>query len=370
MEDAKVGQAASVDGGETESHAGDAVEKLRTGQSLPSISRRSRSKLSVASSVPSALAPMPGMRRMGSVAQPQGDLLDYYCMSRPLGKGSFGVVCAVQHRKSKQIRALKTIPFSKLQDVGGFKDELEIARQLDHPYIVRLHEVFQTTESIQLVMELCGGGTLAGMLALAQKVAMDSAGPGTVARVPQRLTGSFAWQMLCGIAYLHHHRIIHRDIKPENYLVSMVKGKLALKLADFGLACRFKKGIFMREVLGTPSYVAPEVLSGHYNEKCDVWSIGVVCFVLCTGLHPFNYDFEDTAKVVMQRIRDGKIGVQEQDWEGTNTEARRLVFQMMARDPMLRPGAKQLVAESDWLQRHKDPARSEPNCTQSCCTVS
>ncbi|CAJ1416338.1 unnamed protein product [Effrenium voratum] len=107
--------------------------------------------------------------------------------------------------------------------------------------------------------------------------------------------------MLSAIAYLHHHRIIHRDIKPENYLVQKQRGVMFLKLADFGLACHFKKGRPMKEILGTPCYVAPEVLLGRYDERCDVWSVGVVSFVLCTGHHPFAYGKSDTAKAVAGR---------------------------------------------------------------------
>jgi len=335
---------------------------------LPTLSRASRSSISLVSSVPSVLAPMPGMRSIESVIEPKGLLENHYIMQKTLGKGSYGIVCAVQHRKTKELRALKSIPFTKLEDATNFKEELEIARKLDHPYIVKLFEVFQTGDCIHLVMELCGGGTLANMMASAHNAAVKAAGRSARASFPDDLIGKFMWQMLCGLAYLHHHRIIHRDIKPENYLVQMRKTTIFLKLADFGLACIFKRGKPLKDVLGTPCYVAPEVLSGNYDERCDLWSVGVVSYVFCTGHHPFAFQKGDTAKVVLQRIRNGEMQVQEHDWKNCSQEARDLVFKMVVMDPELRPKAKHLISGSSWLKKHDVPFRSQGS--DSCCAVS
>eukprot|EP00435_Cladocopium_sp_Y103_P054025 s490_g17.t1 len=180
--------------------------------------------------------------------------------------------------------------------------------------------------------------------------------------------------MLCGVCYLHHHRIIHRDIKPENYLVQRKGELMLLKLADFGLACNFKKGRPLKEMLGTPCYV----LLGRYDERCDVWSIGVVSFVLCTGHHPFAFSNADTAKVVLQRIkanemdaRDWQVSCEcplnkrdvpqnentDAQWNEVHDEARDLVFKMMQRDPEERPRAKRILAGSTWLQQFDIPDR-------------
>eukprot|EP00439_Symbiodinium_sp_Y106_P047625 s207_g6.t1 len=334
---------------------------------LPTLSRRSRSHVSVVSSVPSVLAPMPPVRSLNSVPETQGLLENHYVTTKELGKGSYGVVYCVRHRRTGLLRALKSIPFDKLEDTA----------QLNHPYIVKLYEVFQTGERVHLVMELCGGGSLAEMLASANDAAVKAAGRGYRAKLPVEKTGRVRWQMLAGIAYLHHHRIIHRDIKPENYLVQHRGEHTTLKLADFGLACSFKKGRPLKDILGTPCYVAPEVLNARYDERCDVWSVGVVSFVLCTGHHPFAYGKGDKAKVVLERIRSNHMDPAEAHWDESRKEAKELVFQMLTRDPAVgrdpeqRPSAKKLLAKSLWLQQFDVPERpEEPAANKGCCVVS
>lgn len=345
--------------------------KLTELSGLPSISQRSRSCFSLVSSVPSVLAPMPGKRPASDVLEPQGLLENHYKITKSLGKGSYGEVYQVRHRSSGELRALKTIPFEKLDDPGGFKTELDVARQLEHPYIVHLHEVFQTGDCVHLVMELCSGGTLAGMMSSAHATAEATAGKGARARFPDDLIGRFMWQMLSAVAYLHHHRIIHRDIKPDNYLIKVLSKELFLKLADFGLACNFKRGRPTRDVLGTPCFVAPEVLTGSYDERCDIWSIGVVCHVLCTGYHPFSARKGDTAKEVLDRVQKGlPEELPECAWSMCSAEAREHVSKLMTRDPELRPRAKHLCASSTWLQRHDQPTSVLEPSSKSCCVVS
>lgn len=327
--------------------------------------------MSTASSVPSVLAPMPTTRSLSSVPETQGLLENHYVMTRELGKGSYGVVYCARHRRSGEQRALKSIQINKLEEPGHFKDELEIAKQLNHPYVVKLYEVFQTGECVHLVMELCSGGTLADMMESATAAAVKESGLGARAKWSAEVIGRFMWQMLCGVCYLHHHRIIHRDIKPENYLVQRKGELMLLKLADFGLACNFKKGRPLKEMLGTPCYVAPEVLLGRYDERCDVWSIGVVSFVLCTGHHPFAFSNADTAKVVLQRIKANEMDARDAQWNEVHDEARDLVFKMMQRDPEERPRAKRILAGSTWLQQFDVPDRSESvQRNNGCCVVS
>merc|ERR1719265_356308 len=125
-------------------------------------------------------------------------------------------------------------------------------------------------------MEFCAGGDLYKMI------------KGRVLfKLGSEAVAVYLWQMLSGIAYLHHHQFVHRDIKAENYMLKDNSRDARLKLMDFGLSCRFEKGQMMTAILGTAYCMAPEVLEGSYNELCDIWSIGVTTYYMSVGYPPF-----------------------------------------------------------------------------------
>lgn len=144
--------------------------------------------------------------------------------------------------------------------------------QLDHPNIVRLEEVYESNDEIYLVMELCVGGDLFDRLDEQPDYRYTE---GECARMVKQICSS--------VRYLHSKGIIHRDLKLENFLFSTTEKDAELKMCDFGLSKHFQVGEKQSEVVGTPYSVAPEVILGNYDEKCDVWAIGVVTFLLLSG---------------------------------------------------------------------------------------
>merc|ERR1711976_588602 len=161
-----------------------------------------------------------------------------------------------------------------------FEAEVAISRKLLHPHIVRLHEIIRDQTSIVLIIDLCTEGDLLDLV-IESEVGLDT-----------QMVARFLWQMLSGLAYLHHHHFAHRDIKPDNYMLERTpSGDANVKLIDFGLARSLAKGELMYSKVGSLRYMAFEILSNYtsgYGIKCDLWSMGVNVFILCTGNSPWH----------------------------------------------------------------------------------
>jgi serine/threonine protein kinase len=265
-------------------------------------------------------------------------LEDDYRVLHRLGEGSFGLVHKAVRISDGKVVAVKTILLDRLREYGAdnLENELQIAQKLQHPNIAMLYAVHYSGESrMHLVMELCTAGDL---LHLVERGTFFS---------EQRIA-RHAWEMVAGIAYCHHNRICHRDLKPENYLLYDSKGDAPLKLIDFGLARVFEPGDPMYSIVGTLQYCAPEMLGkGSYTEMCDIWSLGVVAFVLCTRRTPFDREEE---RAVIADVAAGRG-----DWHWLdcrlvgNHPLKRVIMSMLTLDPDARPVAKSFI-EDDWFR--------------------
>ncbi len=146
---------------------------------------------------------------------------------------------------------------------------------LDHPHIVKILDIFDEDIYLFIIEEYCEGGDLTSFLMRNRVLNED-------------LTRSIIRQLLTTLNYLHSKGITHRDVKLENILIHKKQPELIIKLADFGTATFFFKNKPLTDVCGTPYYIAPEVLKGNYNEKCDIWSTGVIAYLLLCGKPPFT----------------------------------------------------------------------------------
>jgi len=147
---------------------------------------------------------------------------------------------------------------------------------LDHPGILRLYEYFETKDTIYLVMHLCKGGEL-----------LDRLHQQANSRYSEKVACQYIKEMLSAIRYCHDNNIVHRDLKLENFLLDNDDNNSSLKLIDFGLSAYFKESQKLRRAVGTPYYVAPEVLRSNYTSACDIWSLGVIAYMLVSGVAPF-----------------------------------------------------------------------------------
>ena len=215
------------------------------------------------------------------VGKKQGLLTDYYEIIKKLGKGSYGKVYEVKNKTTGEIRACKQLSKSNLSNLKKFEKEIELLIKTDHPNIIKLYEVFEDDRFIYLIMEKCNGGELFDRIIIhiqSNKMYTEK----DAAKIFQ--------QLISAIVYCHDNGIVHRDLKPENLLYINEGDEInnPIKVIDFGLSRNFDPKSKMNTKVGTAYYVAPEVLEGNYTEKCDVWSAGVILYILLSGEPPFN----------------------------------------------------------------------------------
>lgn len=180
--------------------------------------------------------------------------------------------------------------------------EVEIMKEIDHPHIVKIYEYFETDYHIFIVMELLENGDLFERI---QKEDYFS----------EMAAKKIIKTLLEAVNYLHKKNIVHRDLKPENILFTKND---VLKIADFGTS-KFKKKKKMRNTHGTPYYIAPEVINGNYNEKCDIWSIGVILYILLSGYPPFNGSDDEE---IMENVETGKFDFDLEIFDFVSTTAK------------------------------------------------
>ncbi|GAV71807.1 Pkinase domain-containing protein [Cephalotus follicularis] len=201
-----------------------------------------------------------------------------YTLKSKLGESCLSTVWRAEKRVTREEVAVKQVYLSKLnKHLKKCLDcELSFLSSVIHPNIIRLFDVFQAQSCVFLVMEFCDRGNLASYIQQHGKV-------------QEQIAKRFMRQLGAGLEILQSHHIVHGDLKPENILLSGLEGDLVLKIADFGLSRSVPPGKYAKIVCGSPIYMAPEVLQfQNYNEKIDMWSVGVILFELINGFPPFH----------------------------------------------------------------------------------
>lgn len=259
---------------------------------------------------------------------------DYSVEAKVLGSGFNGSVYRATRRGEDGQFAVKEfrIPSSSdTQKMDDLKTECEIFLSLDHPHVVRLTDVYETPTKLTLVMECMHGGELFDRV-IAKK------------RFTEKDASVAAHQMLLAINYLHSNKVVHRDIKLENWLYES-EGSDHLKLIDFGFSKIWDNThARMRASCGTLAYVAPEVLSKSYTSQCDLWSLGIVMFILLAGYMPFSGSEANQ----MKALKAGKPTWKEHVWRLVSPRGRDFVTQLLTLDAQKRMTAEQAL-EHPWM---------------------
>ncbi|CAJ1056655.1 death-associated protein kinase 2 isoform X2 [Xyrichtys novacula] len=225
------------------------------------------------------------MKTLGMAVFKQQNVEDFYEMGEPLGSGQFAIVKRCKEKSTGVEYAAKFIKKrqSRASRRGVKREEIErevnILQQIQHPNIVALHDVFENRTDVVLILELVSGGELFDFLAQKESLSEEEA-------------TQFIKQILDGVQYLHSKRIIHFDLKPEN--IMLLDRNVALpriKLIDFGLAHKIEAGEDFKNIFGTPEFVAPEIVNYEpLGLEADMWSIGVITYILLSGASPFLGD--------------------------------------------------------------------------------
>lgn len=296
-----------------------------------------------------------------------------------LGSGISGLVRLVTHKATGVKYAVKCLDLGLVDNEEGLaqlREEIFIMCQLDHPNIVRLEEVYESHSEIYLVQELCLGGELFDRLDEQPDYHYTE---GECARLIK--------QMLCAVRYLHSKGIIHRDLKlvrasyhsissillrdnsahpsyfflrQENFLFSSTDKDSELKMIDFGLSKHFRYGEVQHEAVGTPYTVAPEVIRGSYDERCDIWAVGVIAFLLLSGDPPFGgCGGPEPLLTVRANILRGFFSFEPADiWAMVSDKAREFISALLVIDPQRRPTAED-AQQHDWVVEWADRGRSD-----------
>ncbi|ETV86994.1 CAMK/CDPK protein kinase [Aphanomyces astaci] len=288
--------------------------------------------LPVVNKTPAAQAPLSKDNITGNI----GDVFAVYNVEKKeLGHGHYGTVRIGTHKVSGAKVAIKTIPKVKVSRPETLRREIEILRTVDHPNIIKLFEVFEDTRHLHLVTELCTGGELFDrIIARGHYTEADAA--------------KLVRKILDAVKHCHDREICHRDLKPENFLFATKDETAELKVIDFGLSRTDVGGTgdsFMTTRVGTPYYIAPEVLGRHYDKSCDLWSIGVITYILLCGYPPF---YGDSDPEIFSSVRTGKYSYDTPEWVGVSAEAKDLINHLLLLNPSKRLTAAQAL-QHPWL---------------------
>jgi len=280
-----------------------------------------------------------GSPRTTGAVQTLGMVEDKYELGQELGRGGFSVVREGRNRITGEKVAVKFIEkkFVDQEELKLLQREIDIMARVQHTNVLRLFEIFDTDTKLSLVMELVNGGELFYKI-------VDK---GSYSELEAR---DIVRQLVEGVDYLHNQGIAHRDLKPENLLCSETEHGVVIKIADFGLSKAFSGESALETSCGTPDYAAPEVLrmDGAYDKSVDLWSIGVITYVLLCGFPPF---YGKSQAQLFEKILNADFDFPEPEWTQISAEAKDFINHLLVLDVTQRYNTKQCL-DHPWIKSH------------------
>ena len=263
-----------------------------------------------------------------------------YVIMKKLGSGAYSSVDLVKNLISQEKRAMKTIKISEklsAKDEQEIINEIFILKSLDHPNILKIFEFYQKKTEYNLITEYCDGGDLYKEII--------SNGPFT-----ESYTAYVFYQILSAVNFCHSMHILHRDLKPENILISgrNEDNYPNIKIGDFGASKIFEKGMVNKRMIGSSYYIAPEVLKKQYNEKCDLWSCGVILYIMLVGKPPFTGKNDGE---VIRNVIKGVYKISGDDFDNISNNAIDLIQRLLTINPNIRINAEEAL-NHQWFKDH------------------
>lgn len=301
---------------------------------------------------------------------------EFYDRLEHIGEGSYGLVVKVKPKLTNEVRAMKII--SKQNIIFGVKEadilnEIKILKSLDHPNIIKIYEFFKDESFYYIISEFCEEGDLVTKME-AQKNGVFT----------EKVACNIMKQILSAVGYLHSKKIFHGDLKLENILVdssyyknswggyshnsqnfalSENRNLFDIKLIDFGCSKIFAKEYDMTDVIGSSCYLAPEVLENNYDELCDIWSCGVIMFILLSGKMPFSGRTEEE---ILENVSKGKFDLKQKEFLKVSLEAKDLICKLLTYNPKQRPNARAALRHPWFKVNSEKPILSDiPNVKQA-----
>ncbi|KAK2452217.1 Calcium-dependent protein kinase 29 [Trifolium repens] len=271
------------------------------------------------------------------LGRPYIDIKALYSIGKELGRGQFGVTYLCTEKATGRNYACKSISRRKLirkKEIEDVKREIMILQHLTgQPNIVEFKCAYEDREHVHLVMELCLGGELFDRITAKGSYS-------------EREAASIFKQIMNVVHACHFMGVMHRDLKPENFLLVNKDLKAPLKATDFGSSVFIEEGKIYKELVGSAYYVAPEVLKRNYGKEIDVWSAGVILYILLCGVPPF---WAETEKGIFQAILEGKLDLESAPWPSISAAAKDLIRKMLSYDPKKRITASDAL-EHPWMK--------------------
>jgi len=261
-------------------------------------------------------------------------ITDKYIIQEELGRGAFSIVKLAIEKDTGTKYAVKMINKTTVgQDLVRLQTEIDILKKVNHPNIICLKDIIDTKNCLFLVTELVTGGELFDKI-----VELGS--------YSEKDAANLVVKMVSAIDYLHEIGIVHRDLKPENLLLKDKNSISEVKLADFGLSKIVSQQVMMQTACGTPGYVAPEVLLAKgYEKEVDMWSIGVITYILLCGFPPF---YNEKLQLLFEQIMKADYDFPEDYWSDISNDAKDFIRKLLVVDPKKRMSGKEALKHR-WL---------------------
>uniref|UniRef100_A0A0D9VJL4 non-specific serine/threonine protein kinase n=1 Tax=Leersia perrieri TaxID=77586 RepID=A0A0D9VJL4_9ORYZ len=284
-------------------------------------------------------APAPAELTANVLGHPTPSLGEHYALGRKLGQGQFGTTYLCTDLATGVDYACKSISKRKLitrEDVEDVRREIQIMHHLaGHANVVAIKGAYEDQQYVHIVMELCAGGELFDRIIERGQFSERKA-----AELTRIIVGV--------VEACHSLGVIHRDLKPENFLLANKDDDLSLKAIDFGLSVFFKPGQVFTDVVGSPYYVAPEVLRKCYGPEADVWTAGVILYILLSGVPPF---WAETQQGIFDAVLKGVIDFDSDPWPVISDSAKDLIRKMLNPRPKERLTAHEVLCHP-WICDH------------------